>query len=168
MRSQVKWHLHHHQYSHHHYQRDNCDPVHINFSILPHLTSHCFSRIRVGGVSSSATQITIAAAIGLALMVVVVRLSRRGQLSFRYTVGWLAVASVGILGGLMIPLAEPVAEALGLSAAALLALIALVFFVLIAIQLSISISGLQKQNRALVEEVARLRHDVRTSSPRDS
>jgi hypothetical protein len=119
-------------------------------------------------VSSSATQIIIAAAIGLALMVVVVRLSRRGQLSFRYTVGWIAVASVGILGGLMIPLAEPVADALGLSAAALLALIALVFFVLIAIQLSISISGLQKQNRALVEEVARLRHDVRTSMPRDS
>jgi len=96
-------------------------------------------------VSSSATQITIAAIIGLALVVVVVmRLSRRGQLSFRYTVGWIAVASIGILGGLMIPLAEPVAEALGLSAAALLALVALVFFVLIAIHLSISISVLQK------------------------
>ena len=118
-------------------------------------------------MSSSATQTTIAAVIGLALVVVVVRLSRRGQLSFRYTVGWIAVASIGILGGLMIPLAEPVAKALGLSAAALLALVALVFFVLIAIQLSISISGLQKQNRTLTEEVARLRHEIRTSSPRN-
>lgn len=118
-------------------------------------------------MSSSATQITIAAVVGLALVVVVVRLSRRGQLSFRYTVGWIAVASIGVLGGLVIPLAEPVAEALGLSAAALLALIALVFFVLIAIQLSISISGLQKQNRTLTEEVARLRHEIRTSSPRN-
>jgi hypothetical protein len=118
-------------------------------------------------VSTSATQILIAAVIGLSLVVVVVRLSRRGQLSFRYTVGWIAVASVGILGGLMNPLAEPVAEALGLSAAALLALVALVFFVLIAIQLSISISGLQKQNRTLAEEVARLRHEIRVSSPRN-
>jgi len=100
---------------------------------------------------------TIAAAVGLALVVSVVRLSRRGQLSFRYTVGWIAVASIGILGGLMAPLAEPVAEALGLSAAALLALVALIFFVLIAIQLSISISGLQKQNQTLAEELARLR-----------
>jgi hypothetical protein len=119
-------------------------------------------------MSSHASQITLAAVTGLSLVVVVVRLSRHGQLSFRYTMGWIAVASVGILGGLMTPLAEPAAEALGLSAAALLALIALIFFVLIAIQLSISISGLQQQNRALVEEVARLRHDVRTSSPRDS
>lgn len=118
-------------------------------------------------MSSSTTQITIAAVIGLALVVVVVRLSRRGQLSFRYTVGWIAVASIGILGGVMIPLAEPVAEALGLSAAALLALIALVFFVLIAIQLSISISGLQKQTRTLTEEVARLRHEIHASSARN-
>jgi len=108
-------------------------------------------------VSSSTTQITLAAVIGLALMVVVVHLSRRGQLSFRYTVGWIAVASVGILGGLLVPLAEPIAELLGLSAAALLALVALVFFVVISIQLSISISGLQKQNRILAEEIARLR-----------
>lgn len=107
-------------------------------------------------VNSSATQATIAAVIGLALVVTVVRLSRRGQLSFRYTVGWIAVASIGILGGLLAPLAEPVAEALGLSAAALLALVALVFFVLIAIQHSISISGLQKQNQILIEELARL------------
>lgn len=90
----------------------------------------------------------------------VVRLSRRGQLSFRYTVGWIAVASIGILGGLLVPLAEPVAKTLGLSAAALLALLALIFFVLIAIQLSISISGLQKQNQILAEELARLRQSA--------
>jgi len=111
-------------------------------------------------VSSSATQITIAAIIGLVLVVVVVRLSRRGQLSFRYTVGWIAVASIGILGGLLVPLAEPVADALGLSAAALLALLALVFFVVISIQLSISISGLQKQNQLLAEELALLRQSA--------
>lgn len=97
------------------------------------------------------------------LVVVVVRLSRRGQLTFRYTIGWILVGSIGILGGLMAPLAEPVAETLGLSAAALLALIALIFFVLISVQLSISISGLQKQNRTLAEEIARLRHEIRSA-----
>ena len=102
----------------------------------------------------------IAAFTGLTLLVVVVRLSRRGQLSFRYTIGWIAVASIGILSGLLVPLAEPVANALGLSSAALLALLALVFFVLISVQLSISISGLQKQNQMLAEELARLRQSA--------
>jgi len=102
----------------------------------------------------------IAALTGLTLLVVVVRLSRRGQLSFRYTIGWIAVASIGILGGLLVPLAEPVANALGLSSAALLALLALAFFVLISVQLSISISGLQKQNQMLAEELARLRQSA--------
>jgi len=102
----------------------------------------------------------IAALTGLTLLVVVVRLSRRGQLSFRYTIGWIAVASIGILSGLLVPLAEPVANALGLSSAALLALLALAFFVLISVQLSISISGLQKQNQMLAEELARLRQSA--------
>jgi len=114
-------------------------------------------------VSSSAIQMAVAALIGLTLVVVVVRLSRRGQLSFRYAMGWIGVASVGILGGLLVPLAAPVAEIFGMSAAALLALVAVVFFVIISIQLSISISGIQKQNRALAEEVARLRHEIRIS-----
>jgi hypothetical protein len=98
--------------------------------------------------------------LGLVVLVIVVRLSRRGQLSFRYTLGWIGVASIGILAGLFVPLVEPTAEMLGLSAAALLALVAVVFFMLIAIQLSISISGLQKQHRTLTEEVARLRHEI--------
>jgi hypothetical protein len=106
------------------------------------------------------SQAVVAAVIGLTILVTVVRLSRRGQLSFRYTLGWLGVASVGILAGLFVPLVGPTAEALGLSAAALLALVAVIFFVLIAIQLSISISGLQKQHRTLTEEVARLRHEI--------
>jgi hypothetical protein len=90
----------------------------------------------------------------------VIRLSRRGQLSFRYTVGWIGVASVGILAGLLVPLAESVALALGLSAAALVAVVGVLFFVAISIQLSISISGLQKQVRTLAEETARLRQDT--------
>lgn len=109
-------------------------------------------------MTATGTQMTIAAFFGIALAILVVRLSRRGQLSFRYTMGWIGVASIGILGGLLVPLTEPVAGVLGLSAAALLALVALILFVVIAIQLSISISGLQQHIRTLSEELARLRH----------
>ena len=103
-------------------------------------------------------QTLLAAVIGIILVTIVIALSRRGSLSFRYAMGWIAVASTGILAGLFIPLAEPLASALGFSSAALLAIIGLIFFVLIAIQLSISISGLQKQVRTLTEELARLRN----------
>lgn len=98
----------------------------------------------------------IAGVIGLLVVIVVVRLSRRGQLSFRYTIGWIGVASFGILAGLFVPVVEPIATALGLSAAALIGLAALVFITAIAIQLSISISGLQRQMRTLTEEIAHL------------
>ena len=111
------------------------------------------------------SQTILAAATGLVILVVVVRLSRRGQLSFRYTVGWIAVAALGILAGLFVSLAKPAADVLGLSPAALVALLGVVFFVLIAIQLSISISGLQKQNRTLTEEIARLNQKLGTSDP---
>jgi hypothetical protein len=82
--------------------------------------------------------------------------------------GWIGVASFGILAGLFVPVVEPVAKALGLSAAALVGLGALVFITVIAIQLSISISGLQKQAQSLTEETARLDHSLRKLSHRES
>lgn len=110
----------------------------------------------------------LAGVVGLLVVTVVVRLSRRGQLSFRYTVGWIGVASFGILAGLFVPIAEPIASTLGLSAAALIGLGALVFITAIAIQLSISISGLQKQIRTLVEEVAQIEFRYRSENKQRS
>jgi len=118
-------------------------------------------------MSTSDTQGAVVALISLALLVAVVHLSRRGQLSFRYTMGWISVASIGILGVFLLRLAAPIAGKLALSPAALLVLVAFIFFLAITIQLSISISGLQQQNRTLAEEIARLRHETRTSPPRD-
>lgn len=119
-------------------------------------------------MSLAVRQMLIAGVVGLLVVIVVVRLSRRGQLSFRYTIGWIGVASFGILAGLFVPVVEPVAKALSLSAAALIGLGALVFITAIAIQLSISISGLQRQVQSLTEEVARLDHDLRTLPTRES
>lgn len=101
----------------------------------------------------------IAAVIGVLVVISVVRLSRQGQLSFRYTIGWMGVAGIGILSGLFVPVVEPLAKNLGLSSAALLGLAALLFITVIAIQLSISISGLQRQIQTMAEEVARLRYE---------
>lgn len=109
-------------------------------------------------MTPSTTQTLLAALLGIVVVTIVIRLARRGMLSFRYTLGWIAVASTGILAGFAVPLVEPIASALGLSAAALVAIVGLLFFVVISIQLSISISGLQQQVRTLTEELARLRH----------
>lgn len=62
----------------------------------------------------------------------------------------------GILSGIFVLVVEPVAALLGFSAAGLVGLITLAFVVIISVQLSISISGLQRQLRAVAEEVARL------------
>jgi hypothetical protein len=120
--------------------------------------------VRVLTVSSFATQTLLAALAGLVMVTIVVRLSRRGLLSFRYTIGWITVASFGIFAGVFIPLAVPIASALGMLPAALLAIVALLVFIAISIQLSISISGLQRQVRTLSEDLARLRH---TTTPRN-
>jgi len=59
--------------------------------------------IRVVYMEPAVYQAVVAAVIGLTILVTVVRLSRRGQLSFRYPHGWLGEASVGILAGLLVP-----------------------------------------------------------------
>ena len=115
-------------------------------------------------VSQQRVQAIEIAIVACLFAIAVVNLSRRGNISFRYTIGWVVVASLGILAGLFIPLAAPIASAIGMSPAALLAVVALILFVAISIQLSISISGLQQQVRTLTEELARLRH---TTAPRN-
>lgn len=93
---------------------------------------------------------------GALMFISVAYLSRRGRLSTRYSIGWICVAIVGLLSGVFVLMAAPIAAFLGLSAAGLVGLITLGFIVLIALQLSISISGLQRQLRAVAEEVAKI------------
>lgn len=108
-------------------------------------------------MSFAVRQTLVAAILGTLILISVVSVSRRGLLSFRYTIGWTLVASLGILSGVFVWAVDPVAGSLGLSAAALLGVLAFLFVTLIAIQLSISISGLQKQLRTMAEDIARLR-----------
>jgi hypothetical protein len=102
-------------------------------------------------------QAILAALVGLVLGAVVYSLARRGRLTFRYTVGWLSLCFLGIVAGVVAPAVGPVAEYLHLSPAAFLSVTAVVILLLICVQLSISISGMQDQIRELGEEVAHLR-----------
>lgn len=87
-------------------------------------------------------------------------LAKKQKLNFRYMVGWLALCIIGIIASLGTSLLEPTAQAIGVTASALIGLAALLLLVLLAIQLSVSISGLQIQNRRLAEQLAILGRSI--------
>jgi hypothetical protein len=103
---------------------------------------------------------------------VVLRLGRLGRISFRYTMGWLALAAIGVFAALLVPLVEPVAAWLRLSPTALLVALASLGSAALFVQLTISISGSQRrmdsltqENALLRERVARLEGDGRPPNP---
>ena len=63
----------------------------------------------------------------------------------------------GLLSVLFIPLTNPISNYLAITPAALLAVSFMTVLVVICLQLSISISGLQEQVRCLSEEIAHVR-----------
>jgi hypothetical protein len=84
----------------------------------------------------------------------VISLSRRGRISFRYTVGWLTLCLLSALGGLLLPVIEPLSRKFQLDAFSLVGALAVIVLLSLCIQLSISISGLQSQLRRLNEDMA--------------
>ena len=86
------------------------------------------------------------------------RLMKRNALSFRYALGWLILSGIGVLAAAAVPLVGPISESLQISEIALVAAAAVVMLLIVCIQLSISISGLQRQVSILTEEVALLKH----------
>ena len=91
-------------------------------------------------------------ACGFAIAIIV--LSRRNRISFRYTIGWLTLCVLSAVGGLLLPVIEPVSKKLKLDAFSLVGALAVIVLLSLCIQLSISISGLQRQLRKLNEDVA--------------
>ncbi len=86
--------------------------------------------------------------------IAVITLSRRGRISFRYTIGWLALFALSAIGGLLLPAIEPLSQKLQLGAFSLVGALAVIVLLGLCIQLSISISGLQCQLRRLNEDLA--------------
>ena len=103
-----------------------------------------------------AKQVLIIALLGTLVLLVTVRLSRRGQLSFRFTLGWLFIGGLGVFSGLLVSVADEVSDVLQITPAALVGLTTIILVLALTMQLSISISGLQRHIRILAEENAAL------------
>ena len=99
-------------------------------------------------------QFVVLAAVAAVAAGVLVRLHQRGLLSFRFTVGWLVLFAIGFLSSLFIPLVEPLAALMQVSAVALVAALGIAVLVAVCVQLCVSISGLQRQVQTLCEEIA--------------
>ena len=106
-------------------------------------------------------QFVVSGFLSACLAVYVYRLASRRLLSFRYTIGWLALSGVGIFAGFFIPILGPVSQTIKVTPAAIIAVGALVVLLLICIQLSIAISTLQEQSRTLAEQIAHLQLELR-------
>ena len=118
-------------------------------------------------MSAKTVQTIFAALVSFIFVLSVYRLGRKQKLSFRYTVGWMVLGALGIFAGIVSPIAEPLADELQVTPAALLGIGAVVLLVTLCVQLSISISGLQEQVRRLTEEAAFLRLEVEEISRKD-
>ena len=105
-------------------------------------------------MSAELVQAVAAALVGLLGCVAVVSLARRQLLTFRYAAGWCLLLSFAALSGVLIPVVKPVAKSLSTTPGVLVSTAAIVILVLICIQLSVSISGLQKQVQKLAEDSA--------------
>ena len=88
------------------------------------------------------------------------RLTRRGMLSFRYSIGWFSIMFLGLLAAPFVVIFAPLAEKLRLTPSALLAAISTIAVMVISIQLSVSISGNQRKMDKLVRENALLKEKL--------
>lgn len=93
---------------------------------------------------------------GVLLAASAVTLARRRLITLRYALGWLAIAVTTMVGAAAASLVTPVAKLFSMTATGVLLAGATVLLVAIAVQLSISVSGLQAQLRELAEAHALL------------
>ena len=91
---------------------------------------------------------------------VIITLARKGRISFRYTMGWLSLGALGVLGGILRPVIAPISNRLRLDEFSFVAAIAIMVLLGLCVQLSISVSGIQNQLRKLNENHALLRNDL--------
>jgi len=105
-------------------------------------------------VSQQRTQAIEILFLAIVLSAGVLYSSRKQKISFRYTVGWLTLFGFMALGGLAIPRIEKIADQFEVSPAAFIAAISTFLLLGLCVQLSISISGLQRQLRKVNEDVA--------------
>lgn len=105
-------------------------------------------------LSTTAKQAFVMAGAGLALVALVILVARRQLITVRYALGWIFIGLLVIIGSLFAGLVPGLGEIAGMTPTAVLLVGAVVVLVGIAIQLSISVSGLQRQLRDVIEREA--------------
>ncbi len=90
-------------------------------------------------------------------------LARRRLISLRYTLGWMSIAALGVVGAALTPLILPVADLFGMSPTGVLLAAATTVLLAITLQLSVSVSGMQRQLRTIIEAHALLQQEVAAS-----
>jgi hypothetical protein len=105
-------------------------------------------------MSQQVVQAIEIAVVALIFTISILYLARQQRISFRYTIGWLTLCVISAFTGLLIPVIKPLATKLQLDAFALIGACAIIILLALCIQLSISISGIQKQLQQLNEDLA--------------
>jgi hypothetical protein len=107
-------------------------------------------------VNNVAVQSLLVALGGIGLLVAVFLLARRGLLSLRYALGWMAVSVLLLGAALVLVLIGGISQTLPITPTGLLAGVGLAFLLAVCLQLSISLSGQQEAIRELSEANALL------------
>jgi hypothetical protein len=102
-------------------------------------------------MSNVAVQSGLVAMGGIGLLVVVFLLARRGLLSLRYALGWMAVSLLLLGAAFVLLLIGGISQSLPITPTGLLAGVGLAFVLAVCLQLSISLSGQQEAIRGLSE-----------------
>jgi hypothetical protein len=111
-------------------------------------------------MSTGMKQALVLASGGLLLILAVALLGRRRLMTVRYAVGWMAIGLLVVIGAFMTNIVGEVGDVAGMTPTAVFLAAATILLVVIAIQLSISVSGLQAQVRELAETAALLEDRV--------
>jgi hypothetical protein len=106
--------------------------------------------------TNTAVQALIVGLGAIGMFLLVFALSRRRLLSLRYALGWMAVATLLLLLAIVTALTGGVGSSLPFTPTGLITALGLAFLLLIALQLSISLSGHQEAIRQLSEANALL------------
>jgi hypothetical protein len=107
-------------------------------------------------MTNLAIQSSLVAAGAVVMFSIVFALSRRGLLSLRYALGWMAVSTLLVLAAIVIGLVGGIGQSLPFTPTGLIAVVGLGFLLAITLQLSISLSGHQEAIRELSEADALL------------
>jgi hypothetical protein len=101
-------------------------------------------------------QTSLVAGGAVVMFAIVFALSRRGLLSLRYALGWMAVSTLLVLAAIVIALIGGIGKSLPFTPTGLISVVGLSFLLAITLQLSISLSGHQEAIRELSEANALL------------